>query len=97
MAETPTPDPGSPTTKAVLEAKAALSPRVSVGRIVTYHNNTLEGVWDLAAIVTNVACIRPDTMVVCLCVFEALGTTFGVQGVKEGTNPGEWSWPERTQ
>lgn len=77
------------------QVDAPVSPRVSVGRIVMFHHKENDGTFDLAAMVTNVACIRPDTMIVCLTVFDAMGTTFGMQGIKEGTGPNEWSWPER--
>ena len=87
-----TDNPPPPTTKPARQL-------ATVGRIVRYHHAEGEDVYDLAAIVTNVAYIGGTMEEVCLTVFDRVGTTFGTTGVKydqSGQTDGTWSWPERS-
>lgn len=81
-------------TQAPAPALVSDAPEPSIGRIVRYSHPECDDVIELAAIVTNVARL-PEMTVVCLTVFDSFGTTFGTTGVKYGTGPGEWHWPER--
>ena len=63
---------------------------LSIGRLVRFHTAALE----LAAIVTAT---DEERALAWLTVFPPSGNPFPVDAVKEGTEAGEWSWPELTK
>lgn len=81
------------------------SPTPSIGRIVHYRSYGTpnhEYMPEIrVAIITAVNLNTPDPMTyeqtvrsVALCVLNPTGMFFNVD-VKEGTEPGQWSWPSR--
>lgn len=108
MAEDTTPvydtsPPKTETTEAPAKAVKASKPKTadlgvqvpSLGRIVTYNHQEGDEINPLAAMITNVSKVADGILVVNLCVFDAFGGTFGVQGIKQGDEGSQWNWPVR--